>query len=296
MPLTTSPIILKTPKGPLTGSKPVNGFQIISIKEFNNNPNISNTTRYNPHQLYFDLIIVFTEGSGVHNVDFIDYKYGPGSIFILKKNQCHHWYPNHEIDGFLLFFSEGFESNFSKIFSSLIFSNTSLILPKPNFDIVDTAKLHSYISLLDVIMLESSIENQKVLPFLLAGFMAKLELDYTAFFPSLKFSKSILLFQKFQELLNNDIKSSRNGSYYIAKLNTSFNHMNLTCKLITSYTLKQYIDNFIITKAKILLSNDTKNISDIAFDLGFHEVGNFSKFFKKRTGLKPNEFRNNLGV
>ena len=210
---TTSKHISETPRGPLTGSNPVNGFQIISIREFNDNPNIPNSIRYNPHQLYFDLIIVFTHGSGIHNVDFIDYEYEPGSVFIIKNEQYHHWYPNPDKNGFLLFFSEGFESNFTEGYTSLVFSNRNLKLPKPNFTIGQLPGQQIYFDLLDLIQRGFNRSERQILPFLLTGFMVKLEEDYLNYYPSLRFSEKLMLFQEFQSLLQKDLKSSRNGRY-----------------------------------------------------------------------------------
>lgn len=45
-----------------------------------------------------------------------------------------------------------------------------------------------------------------------------------------------------------------------------------------------------ITKAKTLLSASRKNISEIAFELGYSDVAAFSKAFKTATSLSPHEF------
>lgn len=284
--------VVKTPKGPSTGAKPINGFQIISIREFNDNVNISDTIKYAPHQLYFDLIVVYTKGKGKHNVDFVDYDYEPGTIFIIKKNQCHHWYPNAEKNGFLLFFTEGFEKSLLYDFTSVIFSNKNLVLPNPVIHLLGAQKQQNYFKHLQLISEEMKEPENKVLPFLLSGFIKKLEAEYIDKHPSLNHNQELVLFQEFQEVLNQEIKNSRNGNYFASKLNTTFHNLNRICKIFTASTLKHYIDNFIITKAKTKINNTEKNISDIAYELGFQEVGNFSKFFKKHTGQTPNTFRN----
>lgn len=46
-----------------------------------------------------------------------------------------------------------------------------------------------------------------------------------------------------------------------------------------------------ISKAKILLTNSTDQISSIAIDVGFNEISYFSRSFKNQTGLSPRKFR-----
>ncbi|WP_317124810.1 helix-turn-helix domain-containing protein [Arachidicoccus soli] len=50
----------------------------------------------------------------------------------------------------------------------------------------------------------------------------------------------------------------------------------------------------LVEKAKTLLWNTSKSISEIAFDLGFEYPSHFSKVFKNRTGISPLEFRQSL--
>ncbi|WP_349497110.1 helix-turn-helix domain-containing protein [Bacillus altitudinis] len=49
----------------------------------------------------------------------------------------------------------------------------------------------------------------------------------------------------------------------------------------------------IINHAKNLLSGTSEPISNIGYKLGFEYPANFSKFFKSRTGMSPNQFRKN---
>lgn len=61
---------------------------------------------------------------------------------------------------------------------------------------------------------------------------------------------------------------------------------------ITGIPLKQYILNQKIDTANFLLTDTNKAISEIAKELGYSDVHNFSRMYKKVTGLTPSEFRN----
>ncbi|WP_026495531.1 response regulator transcription factor [Butyrivibrio sp. WCD3002] len=55
-------------------------------------------------------------------------------------------------------------------------------------------------------------------------------------------------------------------------------------------SLKQYISDYRVQKAKELLSNPSVRISDVAANVGFDNFSYFSTVFKKTTGYTPGEF------
>ncbi len=61
----------------------------------------------------------------------------------------------------------------------------------------------------------------------------------------------------------------------------------------TGISLKQYINDYRITKAKELLASPDVRISDVAAEVGFDNFSYFSTVFKKTTGYTPNEYHNN---
>ncbi len=58
----------------------------------------------------------------------------------------------------------------------------------------------------------------------------------------------------------------------------------------TGISLKQYITDFRVGKAKELLANPSVRISDVASDVGFDNFSYFSTVFKKTTGYSPGEY------
>ncbi len=55
-------------------------------------------------------------------------------------------------------------------------------------------------------------------------------------------------------------------------------------------SIKQYISDYRVQKAKELLSNPSVRISDVATNVGFDNFSYFSTVFKKTTGYTPGEF------
>ncbi|MFG6393502.1 MAG: AraC family transcriptional regulator [Lachnospiraceae bacterium] len=69
-------------------------------------------------------------------------------------------------------------------------------------------------------------------------------------------------------------------------------YLSALFKEYTGFTIKDYIINAKIIQAKKLLSGTGSTITQIAYSMGFQDNHNFSKFFKKATGLAPSEYRN----
>ncbi len=59
----------------------------------------------------------------------------------------------------------------------------------------------------------------------------------------------------------------------------------------TGRTAKDHINDFLIGKAKNLLLRSEDSISGIAFNLGFNYPHYFSRLFKNKTGMTPQEYR-----
>nr|WP_255066764.1 substrate-binding domain-containing protein [Lacihabitans sp. LS3-19] len=61
---------------------------------------------------------------------------------------------------------------------------------------------------------------------------------------------------------------------------------------ITNHNVNDYIAEYKIKKAKSLLADASKNISEIAYELGFNNPSYFTTFFKQKTNKTPSEWRN----
>lgn len=62
-------------------------------------------------------------------------------------------------------------------------------------------------------------------------------------------------------------------------------------KAILGISVSEHINNFRLEKSKELLLNSNKNISEIAFAVGFSSLYYFSTVFKSKYGVSPKDFR-----
>lgn len=104
--------------------------------------------------------------------------------------------------------------------------------------------------------------------------------------------------ERFEQLLKESITLhilGENGIPSVKELakemGYSTNYLSDLLKKETGKSTQEHIHYQIINHAKNLLSGTSEPISNIAYKLGFEYPANFSKFFKSRTGLSPNQFR-----
>jgi signal transduction histidine kinase/ligand-binding sensor domain-containing protein/DNA-binding response OmpR family regulator len=64
-------------------------------------------------------------------------------------------------------------------------------------------------------------------------------------------------------------------------------------KALTNQSITEFIRAIKLKRAAQLLKDTDLNISEIAYDLGFNELKNFRKYFKKAFNKLPSEYRNN---
>lgn len=76
------------------------------------------------------------------------------------------------------------------------------------------------------------------------------------------------------------------------KLFLSPRYLSDILKQETGKTAMELIHIFLISEAKNHLKLKAKNISEIAYELGFENASYFTRLFKKQTGMKPLEFIN----
>jgi len=79
--------------------------------------------------------------------------------------------------------------------------------------------------------------------------------------------------------------------YVAEQLNLSSNYLSDLLRNTTGQNTQQYIQHYLIEKAKELLSTSKMNVSEIAYQLGFEYPQSFSKLFKKVTRQTPLEYR-----
>lgn len=104
---------------------------------------------------------------------------------------------------------------------------------------------------------------------------------------------------RFESLLNDYFKSDKalilglpSVTYCADELHLSPNYFGDLIKKETGSTALDYIQSKLIDEAKERIFDHSKTINDIATELGFKYQQHFTRLFKQKTGVTPNEYRN----
>ena len=94
-------------------------------------------------------------------------------------------------------------------------------------------------------------------------------------------------------LANKYCTTEHNVSFYAGQLNLSPNRLSAVIKAYSGKTVMQWLHHRLVLQAKVLLQNSQLSIGNIASCLGFKNQAEFTRFFKRATGITPKEYKNN---
>ncbi|MEO6286815.1 MAG: helix-turn-helix domain-containing protein [Dyadobacter sp.] len=106
------------------------------------------------------------------------------------------------------------------------------------------------------------------------------------------------ILERFETLLTNYFLSDKPSiiglpsvAYFATELNLSTKYFGDLVRKETGQTAQDYIQAKLIDVAKERIFDQTKSVSEIAFEMGFKYPQHFSRLFKQRVGQTPNAFR-----
>lgn len=104
--------------------------------------------------------------------------------------------------------------------------------------------------------------------------------------------------ERFENMLNEYFLSSKpqdiglpTVAYCASQLSLSSNYFGDLIKKETGKTAQEFIQAKLIDVAKELIFDQSKSLSQIAYELGFKYPQHFARMFKQKVGQSPNEYR-----
>ncbi len=79
--------------------------------------------------------------------------------------------------------------------------------------------------------------------------------------------------------------------YFAQQAHLSTHYFSDLIKKETGRSPKDHINSFLVEKAKSLLAGSNQSISEISYYLGFNYPHYFTRLFKNKTGMTPNQYR-----
>lgn len=254
--------------------------------------NQSKITKPHKHNSY--LSILFTKGSGRHEVDFNSYEIKPGSVFLLAPGQTHHWELSEDIDGYIFSHTANFYDlhySHNRIHQFPFFysiQNTPfLFLKDENIKIIEPL----FKKIFDEYLSTEAFQLQIIL-----SYIDIIYVELSRFYLRENSQKIIKAnsysekFQQFETLIEKNYTEEKSPSQYADWMNISPKHLNRITKTVIGKTASEVITDRIVLEAKRRVLHTKNNFSSIAESLGYDDYAYFSKLFKKASGLTPSGF------
>lgn len=249
------------------------------------------------HKHSFYHVMLFTEGAGTHSIDFKTFPVKPYQMYFMVPGQVHSWQFEGKVDGYVLNFSVSFlqslllRPDYLEQFPFFNGSVDAAVIDLP--ENLQTRMKQLFETLVDenetdARMSVDMVQTIMLQIFILAG---RLSLDKTETNPN---SYNYVLLKNFKKLIEDNYTSTRLPKDYAMMMFITPNHLNSLCNSSLGMSSGELIRNRVILEAKRLLINPVLTITEIAYKLNFEDNSYFSKFYKKQTGMTPEEFRKQL--
>jgi len=251
-----------------------------------------------PHQLGFNAILIIGDGKGgKHSIDFKLLEFERNNVLLIAKEQIHNFIDlpkcNH---GKLVLFEEGIFLEISNSIPFLIdhFYNYQIYKPKLVLSEKEFTELNILTDKLETELRKeySGIQREIAKAYLKVMLLKLFEKRTDSYTKDQSKDNLISEFITFQKLLQKHFVLNKKVKFYSKLMNITPQKLNIITSKTVNKSAKSCIIDTIILEAKRYLKGSTLSSKEIAYQLGFDEPTNFTKFFKKHTNTLPSDFAN----
>lgn len=271
-----------------------------------------------PHQHSFFELLIILEGSIAQKIEDKEYLYPAGTCCLINQNVIHVEKFTGEAKILFIglsvnFIRELLESHKTAYFpkEEIAFENSIFQFMAANLQLEKGKNYLDFLPvyqnqnhLLDLHKISDRLIHAMMFPKLGATFAIKAlvcelfqYLDTKKFYHisnvKLNSSSDLLLFSRISHLME-DTNGRMSRSTLEQTLCYSGNYMNTIVNKYTGMCLYDYGLTFTLKEAEHLLADTTGSISSIAIQLGFTNRTHFYKIFKKKYGITPGEYRDEI--
>ncbi|MRX28166.1 helix-turn-helix transcriptional regulator [Kangiella sp. HZ709] len=268
-------------------------IEIVDLEELSHRKKSLDHNPEKPHKVGFNLLIHVEQGEGAHFLDFNHSHFESGSFIFIRKNQIHAFDLSQNPKGKMILFKDRFIQHIQTnmkipVLWPLFLSHdySPIFNPSPSLQ-------QSCQNLIQEIRRETEQghSNSLIVMHLFSSLFLLMERESKATGKKLLSQQRNEKLEAFMSLVESNYTKTRNASDYAVQLNITYKTLNQLCKNTLGKTAKQLIDSFIILESKRRLILEDKSIQILADELGFDEVTNFVKYFKKHTLMTPSDFK-----
>lgn len=246
------------------------------------------------HQHNFEELIIGVAGRLEHFIDFKTKTYTAPFISFVTQGKNHRVKPllnNNRIEFWVIRFKSEFIPETTFQLYAHFHENATLSFASPYcFD-----RLTILCQLMQQETLQTAIDYG-VIKQLLSTIFTMIESERKRQFPDAQqqLKNQGTTFKNFLSILEENYRRPEGVNFYAEKLFMSARNLNLICQSILQQSVSEIIETRKLIEAKNLLLTTNKTISEIGFELGYQEKAYFTNVFKKKAGMTPSEFRNEI--
>lgn len=243
-----------------------------------------------PHRHNFNEVLVFFKGGGTHDIDFTTYKAQSQSIHFVASDNIHLVLRGKNSEGCSILFSNDFMNK--ELISQLPFSKTNPVL---HLSKADFGTITNLVDSIKAEYAEKQFGYESIIQAYMQAFMLQLMRVYKKQYPEdIEKNTKPELITRYMELLKQNYIEHLTVKQYAERLSISAKHLIELCKTHTGKTPLQHLREHIIAESKKMLFHTKLSVKEIAYQLGFDDPANFSKYFKAATNYTPVEYREGI--
>lgn len=237
-------------------------------------------------------------GTVRQEIDFDNYSIQKNQLVFIPKGAIHCETESENVEGYILLFKNDF---FAKPMLEMIEAFTKYAIYQQKLVLhLSEKQSKEFLKLAEVIEQEQNQDDHQNLIFILQNLLLvwlnKMESIAQQFTIQNSFINSGILFQKFIFLLEQNYISHKDVAFYCEQLNCTAKKLSQTLKEITGRTTNDIIIDTLLLEAKRNLCYTNLSIKEIAFQLGYENPFYFSRIFKSKEKLSPDEFRKQFAL
>jgi AraC-like DNA-binding protein len=247
-----------------------------------------------PHGHDFYLVLLITKGSGIHSIDYKEYKVEPGVLFIVSPGQVHCWNLSKDTDGYVMFFKKEYfliDFNHDKLIKLPFFKSSSSV-PCLKIDEFEQETLRDlYIKIYEEYQAGMFNYHEMIRLYLNVLFIELSRIYQNKEEQSIVFSYDLMQLNRFELLINKYFKDRKSLNFYAEKMNISLKQLSYLCKKTVDKTPSEILLDRIILEAKRFIIHTDLSISAISEELNYNDNSYFIRLFKKVCNITPEQFR-----
>jgi len=251
-----------------------------------------------PHRHDFYHLILFTQGTGSHSIDFVKFTINPYQVYFMAPGQVHGWDFDGEVDGYVINFSAGFFKSF--LLNGQYLDHFPFLSGNAHYSVLDIAEQDrpEIIQIMEKALMvgESSgkfrLDTLRVLLLEFFFLVAKTKSE-TDEIKNIEGHNHVIL-RNYEKLIEQHYLDHRLPKYYAELLCVTPSYLNSICKELLDLSAGNMIRNRIVLEAKRMLINFDLTVTQIAYELNFNDNSYFCKFFRNQAGVSPETFRKSI--